>query len=211
MAESSLKEKAYSALKQLILSGGFGSGEQLVERILVDKLQMSRTPIRQALERLEVEGFVSHTPNKGIIITETPIDRIVDLFDYRKLVESQVVKTLATRGLNPQQIDELKLNLEGQNNCLKEKNYAGYTELDMLFHTKLCIYSGNSVIIESMERVRDKLYMFAQKVLLKEPARASRTYIDHVQILESIMEGKSKQAEKIMSKHLDNAKRIISI
>jgi len=211
MTAMTMKDKAYSTLKQLILSGELRSGEQLVERLLVDRLQMSRTPIRQALERLKAEGFVIYTPNKGIMIAETPIDRIVDLFEYRRIVESQIVKSLSERGLTKGQIDELKLNLEQQRISLHEKNYLLYTEFDMEFHTKLSVYYGNSEVIEHMERVRDKLYLFAQKVLLKEPASAAKTYHEHVLILDSIVAGNGKQAEKMMSKHLNSGKQIISI
>src|SRR5690625_5051169 len=91
-----LKDKAYLKIKQLILKGELKPGEFITEREFVNRLGMSRTPIRSAFDRLEIEGLINNSPNKGPIIAEISVRKAVDIYDVRIALESHVVKQLAS-------------------------------------------------------------------------------------------------------------------
>src|SRR5690554_4437429 len=108
---------------------------------------MSRTPIRSALERLESEGIVNYTPNKGIIVPELSIERAVDIYDIRMAVESHIVSKLAVGSLSEENTSWFKENLNQQKEYLDTKNIEKFTAMDSAFHRKLAYVYGNKEII----------------------------------------------------------------
>lgn len=204
-----LKEKAYLELRRAIQNGEFKTGEFLTERTLVEKLSMSRTPIRAALERLEVEGHVSYTPNKGIFITELSIERVIHFFDFRVAIESHVVRKLASRKLAPENVEWFRSSLEQQRICAERNDYAGFTTHDSEFHRMLAQVYGNAEIEQTMDRLQDRLFQIALKVLQKDHSRITVSYEDHARIFALIEEGQAEEAVQHMIQHLEFGKRIL--
>jgi DNA-binding GntR family transcriptional regulator len=209
MSGTTLKEKAYQELIKFILNGELKSGEFLTERSLVERLEMSRTPIRSALERLEAEGHVTYTPNKGIFVTELTIDKVVDFYDFRVAIESHVVKKLASKTLTEEEILWFEQNLNRQKECLESNDYAQFTTDDSEFHRMLARVYGNMEIVQTMERLQDKLFRIALKVLRKESSRIQTSYEDHARIFNLILEGKAEEAAQHMTQHLEFGRRIL--
>src|SRR5215831_11136302 len=114
---SLLKERAYDAIKKGILREDFPPGSFLAERQLASQLGMSKTPVRAALERLELEGFITVSPQQGIIVRELSVHEIADQYEIRAALEGYVLRTLAGR-LSPGQVGRLRANLgEQEANC----------------------------------------------------------------------------------------------
>src|SRR5437870_2186503 len=90
-----LKERAYSEIKRRILDGGFAPSTFLSERQLASQLAMSKTPIRAALERLEMEGLVVVSPQQGILVRDLSVHEIADLYEMRAALETYVVRAVA--------------------------------------------------------------------------------------------------------------------
>ena len=204
-----LKEKAYQQLRKLILKGELKPGEFLTERSLETLLQMSRTPIRSALERLEVEGLVNYTPNKGLVVAELSLERVIDFYDIRMALETYVVKKLASRTMLNEQIEWFRNNLDRQKEYLAANDYVKFTECDSEFHRRLAQVYENKEIINAMENLQDKLFQIALKVLRKDASRIQISYEDHVRIFESIMQGNGEEAARLMEQHLEFGKRIL--
>jgi DNA-binding GntR family transcriptional regulator len=209
MDSLTLKEKAYIELRKLILTGAFKQGEFLTERILVEKLGMSRTPIRSAVERLEVEGLVKHSPNRGLVVAEISINKAVDIYDVRKALESHVVTKLTNYSLSSDEVDWFKNNLDNQKASLDNNDYTSFTEQDSQFHRKLAELHDNSEIISIMAQIQDKLFLIALNVLKKDSERIKSSYNDHVAIFEHIMQRNGDEAAKRMTEHLEYGKRIL--
>ncbi|WP_435171355.1 GntR family transcriptional regulator [Paenibacillus glycanilyticus] len=204
-----LKEKAYIQLRQLILNGDLKPGDILTERTLVEMLEMSRTPIRAALERLDAQGLAKYTPNKGLVVAEVSLKRAIDLYDYRIAIESFVVRKLSALIWDPSDIKWFEENLREQECCVSSDDHAGFTKADTLFHHKLAEISGNDEIVAAMAKLQDMLYQIAMSVLRKDRARIKVSYEDHVRIFESIRSGAPEQASKQMEDHLEFGKRIL--
>lgn len=204
-----LKEKAYLEIRKAMLAGEFRTGEFLTERTLVEKLGMSRTPIRSALERLEVEGHVTYTPNKGIYITELSIERVVHFYDFRVAIESHVVRKLAGQKLPADELSWLRESLRRQEESVEAGDYARFTEYDCEFHRRLARIYGNTEIEQTMDRLQDRLFQIAMKVLQKDHSRIRVSYGDHVKIFRFIEDGQGDEAARQMTEHLEFGKRIL--
>ncbi|QGQ94992.1 GntR family transcriptional regulator [Paenibacillus psychroresistens] len=209
MQEATLKEKAYVKLREWLMNGHFTPGEFLTERNLVEKLEMSRTPIRAALERLEAEGHVSYTPNKGIFVKELSIDKVIHFYDFRIAIESFVAKKLAGLSLSSEQIAWFEDNLSRQKSCVDNRDYALFTTIDSEFHLGLANLYGNLEIVQTMERLQDRLYQIALKVLQKDITRIQISYENHLNIFKFITNGDADGASTEMTQHLEYGKRIL--
>ncbi|TLS51008.1 GntR family transcriptional regulator [Paenibacillus antri] len=209
MTAVTLKEKAYIELRKSILNGELKPGDFLTERMLVELLGMSRTPIRSALERLDVEGLAKYTPNKGLIVTEISLTQVVEIFDFRIAIESYIAKRLATRAWSSDDVSWFEDNLRVQRECIEVNDHARFTEADTAFHTKLADVYDNSEIARTMERLQDMLYRIALRVLRKDVNRIRSSYEDHLRIFELIREGRGPEAASRMEEHLEYGKRIL--
>lgn len=204
-----LKEKAYIHLRKLILNAELKPGEVLTERMLVEMLEMSRTPIRAALERLDAEGLANYTPNKGLVVAEFSIRKAIDLYDYRIAMECFVVRKLAAMEWEKNDLKWFEQNLRQQETHVEKSDNARFTEADSQFHRKLVEVYANSEIIQAMERLQDKLYQIAIGVLRKDRTRIRVSYNDHLRIYQSIQEGDPDKASQAMEEHLEFGKRIL--
>lgn len=209
MSHATLKEKAYDRLRLLILNGELKPGDYLTERTLVDMLGMSRTPIRSALERLEAEGLASYSPNRGLMVTETSLQRAVDFYDIRAALESHVVRRLAQRKLSGEQIAWFEANLARQRECAAAHDYETFTRIDSEFHLQLARVYENMEIVQTMERLQDNLYRIALRVLRKDNSRIDISCRDHEEIFLHIREGRGKKAAEAMHRHLEFGKQIL--
>lgn len=207
--KSTLKEKAYAELKSLILGNEFEPGDYMTERMLEEKLSMSRTPIRSALERLESEGLVRYTPNKGLFVADFSIQRAVDFFDIRVALETHVVRKLSARVWREDELAWFRDNLAKQKELADQNDNAGFTTADSAFHLQLAKYHENVEIVQSMENLQDKLYRIAIRVLRKDTTRIRFSYEDHVRIFELIVAGRPDEAASAMTDHLEYGKRIL--
>lgn len=209
MAAVTLKEKAYVELRQLILSGKLEPGETLTERMLVEMLSMSRTPIRAALERLDAEGLAKYTPNKGLVVTELSLDKIVDFFDFRIAMECHVVRKLARRSMESELLHWFEHNLREQEQHVQNNDFEAFTAADSAFHLMLSKSYGNKEILHTMEHLQDRLHQVALKVLRKDVTRIGVSHQDHVRIFHCVKEGNGDEAHAVMEQHLEFGKRIL--
>lgn len=201
-----LKDRAYEKLKNLILNETFPPRTFLSERMLSKRLEMSKTPIRAALERLEAEEFVDIAPQQGIVVRELSLDEVVNLFDIRRALETFVVRQLAG-ALNAEQIRQLEANLEAQRSCA-EKDLASYSRLDAEFHLSLCRIQGNREIEKVMLRLQDKVFRVVARVS-RTPGRSITSYEEHVGILDAIVRGEGELAATRVDEHLLYGKRFL--
>src|SRR5262245_41747236 len=108
-----LKDRAYEQIKVRLMNCDYPPGSFLSERQLAEKLGMSKTPVKAALERLETEGFITVSPQQGIIVRELSVHEIADQYEIRAALESYAVQTLAGR-LTANQVNRVRANLQAQ-------------------------------------------------------------------------------------------------
>ena len=203
-----MKEAAYALIKKRILAGEFPQGSFLSERQLATQLEMSQTPVRAALERLQLEGLVAISPQQGIVVCGVSVHDIADQFEFREAVEVFVVRCIAGR-LTLTQIGQLRDNLKRQRQTLLTGDVPSNIELDSEFHLLLCRFHGNRVFIRAMEGLRDKIHRSIVQVLTRTPERLREGYREHARIAAAVIRGDPRRAEQMVLKHLDSGKAIL--
>ena len=203
-----LQDRAYEEIKKLIQDGTYPSGTFLSERELADRLGMSKTPVKNALVRLDIEGFLSVSPQQGIVVREPSVHEIVDLFDIRTALETFVVRRLAGK-LDPLRKTALKRNLKEQADAARKNDVALLTRLDTDFHVLLCGFMGNLEIERVMWHLRDKLHRVILRVMRQVEGRAKTAVQEHAAIASAVFSGKGDLAAQLIEKHLEFGKKFL--
>lgn len=207
-ARNLLQDRAYADLKRQIQGGGYPAGTFLSERRLALDLGMSKTPVRAALVRLDVEGFVAVSPQQGIVVREPSLQETVDLFDLRVALESFVARRVAGK-LSADHKARLKRNLREQSDAVRKGDEAALTLLDTDFHCLLCSFLGNGEIERVMGQLRDKLHRVILRIMRQAPGRPKSSFQEHAAIAEAVLRGRGEEAAARIEKHLEFGKRFL--
>jgi len=203
-----LKDLAHDRIKELILTGALPPGTFLSERNLARELGMSKTPVRFAIERLALEGFVAVSPRQGIVVTGMQLDEAVDQFEIRIAVECHTVRRLAGR-LTADQVRALEENLAAHHAAATSQDAVRARELDTDFHLQLCAYLENREIQRVMERLREKLIRAISTVLQRQSQRMLESNAEHRGILAAVLAGDGDEAARRMEAHLEVGRRFL--
>jgi DNA-binding GntR family transcriptional regulator len=207
-ARSFLKDRAYELIKQRLLNSDYPPGSFLSERQLAENLGMSKTPVKGALERLESEGFITVSPQQGIVVRELSVREIADQYEIRSVLESYTLRTIAGQ-LTPDQVARVRVNLKAQSRLLESGNVAKGVELDAAFHTQFVEFLGNGEIMRVIVQLREKIQRVVTQVFRLCPARLATSYDEHVAIAAAVIDGDSDLAANLLVRHLELGKRLI--
>jgi DNA-binding GntR family transcriptional regulator len=203
-----LKERAYAEIKKRILSGEYAPGSFLSERQVAFQLAMSKTPIRAALERLELEGFVTISPQQGVIVRDLSVHEIADQYEIRAALEAFVLRSLAGR-LTPAQVERVEANLKAQEANCREGDVKRGVELDADFHIMFCEFLGNREILRVMGYLRDKINRVISRVFQLNRERVYTSYLEHRGIAEAVIGGDGPLAARRIEEHLEYGKQYL--
>lgn len=203
-----LKNRAYEDLKARILKNEFPPGSFLAERQLAHTLGMSKTPVKAALERLELEGFIAVSPQQGIVVRELNVSEIVDQYEIRTALECFVVRSIAGH-LREDQIARLEENLSAQKAILKQSKVQQGVALDAAFHIMLSEFLGNQEILRVMKQLREKIQRVVLLVVHASPQRIDTSYPEHRAIADAVIQGKADQAARLIEEHLERGRQLI--
>lgn len=205
---SLLKQQAYVQLKSLIQSATFQPGDFLSERQLALRLGMSKTPVKAALERLEAEGFITVSPQQGIVVRELSIHEVADQFEIRIALESFVVRSLATR-INADQTKQLRDVLKAHKSAVAKQDSARCVELDTDFHIMLSRFHGNMEILKVMSQLRDRIHRATSRVLDQDVTRLASSLAEHVAIVDALVANDAALAVRRVEEHLEYGKQFL--
>jgi DNA-binding GntR family transcriptional regulator len=203
-----LKDRAYAEIKQRILRGDFPPSTFLSERQMASQLDMSKTPVRAALGRLELEGFVTISPQQGIIIRDLTVHEIADQYEIRAALETYVVRTLAGR-LTPAQLERLRVNLDAQEANCASRDVQQCVALDAAFHNLFCEFLGNQEILRVMGQLREKIHRVIGRVFQLNADRITTSYQEHCGIADAVIRGDPALAARRIEEHLEWGKRCL--
>lgn len=203
---AALKQQAYSELRRLILSDQLAAGTVQSVRQLAARLDMSKTPVHAAIERLEAEGLVTLAPQQGVVVRELSMQDIVNHYEIRQALEPYVMRRLAGRLTSPQ-IELLRKNLQELQEFTRQANSAGVMQVDAAFHQLLCGFLGNDEITRVMRQLRDKVQRVIYRAARQFPQRVAETYDEHLAIVESLVSGEADRAAELAHEHLERGLR----
>lgn len=199
-----LKDIAYDRIKEHILEEIFEPGRFLSERELIELLQMSKTPIKSALTRLETEGFVTVSSKQGIIINDLALGRIIDIYDLRVALETFNIQRILGR-LTEEQVQLLQANLQETDEIVGRLDVKAFAKADHQFHLLLCSFAGNQEITRVLLNYQDHLLRITLRHLRKEPGRMEGFLQDHKEIFGFLKEGDETSIQR-MKDHLQRSK-----
>jgi DNA-binding GntR family transcriptional regulator len=197
----SLSDVAYDALLDRMLFQELPPGSLLQERVLGESLQISRTPIREALARLEAEGFVTRHAGRLLIVREIPVQELMQIFHVRGMLEVEAIG-LATNRIAADRLEQLRDLFETQMRG-PIPDGGNHWDADDLLHGSIAEASGNGVLAELVRGLRRKTRMFSLK---RMPDRFLPGSSEHLAIIASLQRRDEVAARRAMALHLENSK-----
>ncbi len=201
---SSLAEHAYAEIKQKIFNFEMMPGDLISEGNLAKLVNVSRTPLRQALQQLQHSGFIKAIPKIGWQIAPLDFDKLDELYDFRILIESNAVKALCNSNRDSQIFKEL------QNVWLAPKSKRSFNTLevgilDEQFHKSLVKASGNEEMLKTHSEITERIKIVRRLDFTKSD-RINDTYDEHGQIIKAILAGRASEAQRLLKAHIEQSK-----
>jgi DNA-binding GntR family transcriptional regulator len=187
--QHSASDTAYEKIRDAIFEDKYERGEKLTEVKLADELGVSRTPVRDAMRKLEEEGLIK---DKRVI--NPTIKDLMNTFDVRMLLEGFAVRQ-AARYMGPDRMEELKKCVE----AAKQGTTEEIMEANKEFHDIIVRASNNDVLIDTIERMQSVIFLFRRTVVYHQRPRLIE---EHEAILEAIQNHEEDKAEALMKSHL---------
>ena len=200
----SLGDHAYERLLDMMLAGNLPAGTVLQERRLAESLKISRTPVREALGRLEFEGLVTRRFNRLPTVRQLSIDEFVDILNVRKILEVEA-GTLAAGRVDPQRAREVR---DAVRELLESEHrtVARQWEINEMVHGLICETSGNHLLAEMARELRRRTHMFDMRRI---PSRFHESQEEHLEMIDAVVAGDAARARQVLAMHIDNVKRSI--
>ncbi|WP_218124917.1 GntR family transcriptional regulator [Alloyangia pacifica] len=193
-------ERVYDLVRDLAIRFELRPGERVNEVALARQLQVSRTPLREALNRLTADGFLDCRTGKGFFRRNLEVKEIFDLYEFRQKIEIAGSELAAERA-DPTKVQELRDFLEISRRDDPERTVEDLVALDEQFHEMLAALSGNGEIVETLRRINARI-RFVRWVAM-ENDRRSHTQCEHVAILDAVASGRPAEARQILQHHID--------
>ena len=202
-----LRQSVYDALIDLIVGGELPPGQHMVETDLARQLGVSRQPIREALHRMEAEGWVDLRPSQGAFV-HVPTDQEVDeLLDVRALLEAETARLAAADGTNPARPGQLgrlrEICRDGQA-AAEADDIAAAVAANNAFHAEVAAIGGNAVLAELADIVGRRVQWHYRMVA---PARGHGSWAEHAQMIEAIEAGDAEQVQALARKHTERTRQ----
>lgn len=200
---ASLADQVFDKLEDDIVYGVYKRGEILTELKLADTLGVSRTPIREALRRLEQERLIEDT-GKGSIVLGITKDDLLDIMDIRQSIEG-LAALYAAINITPDGAEELSHLIDLQEFYHSKNDINRLQAADDEFHAAICRLSMRNVINDTLIPLHRKTRLY-RKIAMQDQERSPKTLREHRQIYDAIVSGNGALAKDLMGKHIENAK-----
>lgn len=199
----SLRGRVFEKIREDILEGRYRESDELRELTIAKELDVSRTPVREALRQLELEGLVKIIPNRGAFVTGITDKDVRDIYKIRSLLEGECARWVV-RNITPEQLSELEAGIDLAEYYLSRKNLAPLSDLDTEFHTLLYKASASKIIAHTLT----DLHLFVQRARQRsvaKTARAKESVAEHRRIFEAIKTKNEDLAASLATEHILNA------
>ncbi len=202
-----LREVIFNSLREAIIIGELRPGERLMEVQLAEKMGVSRTPVREAIRKLELEGLVDMIPRKGAHVAELSIKDIMDVLEVRASLDG-LATSLAAERITDDELKELK-HINGQfATYIEKENLNGSIKKDVEFHDIIYKASRNDKLISIINNLREQVQRF-RVIYLKEYNNSKNLIKEHNDIYEAVSSRAMENARNIAKTHIMNQESTI--
>lgn len=199
----SLRGRVFNLLRNDILNGKYEPGESLIETRLSEELGVSRTPIREAIRQLELEGLVQSIPNKGAVVKGVSAQDIHDIYTIRMLIEGLAARW-AVEKITPEELDELKEAVDLEEFYTNKNDSNHLLLFDSKFHDIIYKACKSKPLMHTLSSFHHYVQR-SRKASMNSPVRAKAVLEEHKAILKAIIDKDQDRAEKLTTEHVRNA------
>lgn len=197
-----LRDVVFKTLRQAILKGELEPGERLMEIQLAERLGVSRTPIREAIRKLELEGLVSMTPRKGAEVAKISESNLRDVLEVRRSLEELAID-LACQRMMPEELEELKAAQENFRLAIKSGDAMEIAQADEAYHDIIYHSTKNEKLVQILNNLREQMYRYRLEYIKDEDKRQV-LQVEHEHILKALSLRHVQEARQAVREHIDN-------
>lgn len=202
-----LRDVVFNTLRQEILTGKMKPGERLMEIHLANKLGVSRTPIREAIRKLELEGLVIMIPRKGAEVAQISWKSLKDVLEVRRALDVLAIE-LACERMAQEELDSLYRACESFEEATKTKDTRKIAEADVAFHDIIVASTGNKRLIQLVNNLSEQMYRYRFEYI-KDSSQHRMLIEEHKEMYRSIRNKDKTAAAGVVKKHIDNQEEAI--
>ena len=204
-----LRDVVFNTLRQAILRGELKPGERLMEVQLANKLGVSRTPIREAIRKLELEGLVLMIPRKGAEVADITEKSLMDVLEVRKALEELAVQLCCDK-ITGKEIEELHRAADDFRRILKTSDdVTEIAEADVRFHDIIYLATGNQKLIQILNNLREQMYRYRVECIKRKESHPI-LIAEHEEIIRRIENKEKKESADIVCRHIDNQAEVVT-
>ncbi|MGW7329885.1 GntR family transcriptional regulator [Streptomyces sp. NPDC054840] len=200
-------DRVYQHVKQGVLDRRYEGGTLLTEGELAAAVGVSRTPVREALLRLETEGLLKLYPKKGALVLQVSAQEIADVLETRMLVEEFTVRRAVPAP--PGLLDRLAVLLDEQRRHADAGDLGAMMAADRGFHAEIVRSAGNQILCRLYDQLRDRQLRMGVALLHAHPERLDRTLVEHAEILDALRAGDADTAAAAVRGHIGRVEALV--
>ena len=202
-----LRDVVFNTLRQSILTGELKPGERLMEIHLADKLGVSRTPIREAIRKLELEGLVTMIPRRGAEVAQITEKNLKDVLEVRRALDALTVE-LACERITEEEMEQLQDARDAFEKAIKTKDANKIAQADVVFHDIILLASRNDRLMQMLANLSQQMYRYRLEYV-KDDEHYDRLIEEHNTIVDAISRRDSKVGAQAIISHIDNQEKSI--
>lgn len=199
---TTLKKQVYEHLKEQIILALYNPGERLIEEKIAESLDVSRSPVREAIRMLEKDGLVIVNQSGGVNVVDPKIDDYLYLYEYRKEVEAAAAYYAAERRTE-QHLQRMREHLKTMEN-ISSTDYKLIHQSGVQFHSAIVEASANPFLISALTQLQGINIFYRRTILNNSELHMKKAVEEHQQIYEAIKKQAYKQARQLMRRHIEN-------
>ena len=202
-----LRDVVFKKLRRAILLEELKAGERLTEIRLADRLGVSRTPIREAMRKLELEGLVGMVPRRGAVVAKISEKNLRDVLEIRRVLDMLCAR-LACERMSEEAKEKLNTACQDFEEAVKSGDLRDVAQKDVALHNIIIEATGNLTLQQMLDNLAEQMYRYRVKYL-KDDSQYQTLSREHRAICKSIMSGDQETAVRLAKEHIDNQETAI--
>ena len=198
-----LRDIVFETLREAIINQTLKPGERLMEIQLADEMGVSRTPVREAIRKLELEGLVVMVPRKGAYVAGISMKDIHEVYELRSALEA-LAASLAAARITDEELEKMERQVLKEAEETELNNLSGIVAIDTTFHDLLYQAAHNQRLVQFINILQEQLQRF-RAASLSKPGRSKTALDEHKKIVEALGERDARLAAKLATEHIENA------
>lgn len=202
-----LRDIVFHTLREAILMGDLAPGERLLEVSLADRLGVSRTPVREAIRKLELEGLVLMLPRRGAEVARISEKNLRDVLEVRRGLE-ELTMELATGRISETDIHQLRVANDDFEKKLLQSDLSDIAEADEHFHEIIYRATGNERLVQVINNIKDQMYRYRLEYI-KDQNKRQKLVAEHSEIIGALEKKDMNKAKELIRNHIMNQEQTI--